>query len=95
MSHVAVHPEGPGPAPLEKLKEHELGLFTGNESTQFAMHPAKNPNEKGSFGFVETFVTIDAERPFVDGLLTLRFNSRNLGLVVRESLHLFYWNEAQ
>lgn len=61
MSHVAAHPQGP--APLEKLKEHEPGPFTGNEVTQFAMHPAKNPNEKGSFGFVATIVTIEAKGP--------------------------------
>lgn len=93
MSRVGIRTQDPGPAILEKLKENEVGIFVGKQDHQASVELARNPDEKGSFGFVGIFATVEANSPFVDGLLVLPFNPKKLELVARESLRLFRWDE--
>jgi photosystem II stability/assembly factor-like uncharacterized protein len=83
--------QDPGPAILKELKHDEVGMFIGSKEVKVSS--TKNPQERGSFGFIDVFAAIESVSSTIDGILVLRFDSKKLNYVVRESLRLFRWDE--
>jgi photosystem II stability/assembly factor-like uncharacterized protein len=82
----------------EVLSEREdnnkkVGVFIGELKSKITIQSSKNPNENGSFGFIDTFAEITSEESFIPGILVLFFNPKNLKMVSRDTLRLFRWDE--
>lgn len=84
----------PGPKTFQKFKENKIGVFVskknGNKAT---VKEVKNPQEKGSFGFIDSFALIEAKNSDINGMLLLRFDQKKLNFVIRSSLRIFRWDE--
>ena len=78
---------------LEKLKPNDIGLFIGDANDAVSVERTKNPDEKGSFGFIGVFAVVLSNSTFIPGTLVLRFDRNRLESVARNTLRLFRWDE--
>jgi photosystem II stability/assembly factor-like uncharacterized protein len=83
----------PAASVVKNLKQSDIGLFIGNVDNSVSVEPTQNPDERGSFGFIDVFALVSSNSSFIPGTLVLRFDAKKLGSVARETLRLFRWDE--
>lgn len=72
---------------------NDIGLFVGNANDIVTVERTKNPDERGSFGFIGVFALVSSNSTSIPGTLLLRFDHNRLGSVAPETLRLFRWDE--
>jgi hypothetical protein len=91
MPQASLETADPGPAVL--MRQGDPAVFISPHKEKVRVRASENPQPNGSFGFVGSYVTVEAEETFLQGTLMLRFDPEQLGPVVRHSLRLFSWDE--
>jgi hypothetical protein len=98
------HFHGPLPLPdpgdpgsgIRELLEGKSGLFLAERPAEVAVERAGNPAPRGSFGYVDCFVTVRAGRgEFPRGKLVVGVEREMLRTVDPETLRVFRWDEKE
>jgi hypothetical protein len=89
------HPGGETPEDSERVREaarsHKTAFLPDEEGLHVEVQPIRNPQPRGSLGFVGAFADVKAEEASISGTLVLRLEPKRLGAVAPSSLRLFRW----
>jgi photosystem II stability/assembly factor-like uncharacterized protein len=78
----------------EAAQAHPAAFLSDDEGLSVEVRLTRNPQPRGSLGFVGAFAEVKSEETAIAGTLVLRLEPRRLGAVAPSSLRLFRW-EAQ
>jgi photosystem II stability/assembly factor-like uncharacterized protein len=80
---------------LERLHRSNGGIFLPRHPQSVVVSRADNLLPKASFGFTGVFAKVVAKSQFIDGILVLRTEHKQVEHLVSESLRMFRWDERQ
>jgi hypothetical protein len=88
-------PGDPGPG-IRELLQGKSGLYLSERPAKVTVERARNPAPRGSFGYVDRFVTVRGSRgEFPRGKLVVAVDHKGLGTVDPETLRVFRWDQKE
>src|SRR4029450_7586338 len=88
-------PGDPGPG-IRELLEGKSGLYLPERPAKVTVERARNPAPRGSFGYVDRFVTVRGSRGELPrGKLVVAVDHKGLGTVHPETLRVFRWDQKE